>query len=64
MEKSISMNWSLCCLCRNWNNGRGADSFRMNGPFSGYVDNLESHQCMLNGHERKSLDKCNKFAKR
>lgn len=65
MEKAVSMNNTFCCLCRNWNNGRGADSLRMmNGGLHAYVDNQEKHQCIATGRETQALYKCNKFAKR
>lgn len=66
MEKTIGRNNHFCALCRNWNNGRGADTLKPKGMNSFSVDNTEEHPCIINSFKRKALNGggCHDFASR
>lgn len=64
MVKKASKNSKFCALCRNYNNGWGAMSLKVEGIHFVSFDFSEVQICSLNGIKRSAWHSCGNFISR
>lgn len=64
MIKKASKHAKYCALCRNYNNGWGAISLKVEGVNFVSFDFAEVHACSLNGLKRSAWHSCSNFVSR
>ncbi len=64
MLKKVSKNIKCCALCKNYNNGWGASSLKVEGRLFVSYESTEKRICSINGITRDAWFKCEKFVSR
>lgn len=64
MKKTVDKTWKCCALCRNYNNGLGPQSLKVEGRHLISYESTEKQICSINGITREAWFKCEKFSPR
>lgn len=64
MKRTVQKTWKCCALCKNYNNGWGPRSLKVEGVHLVSYESTEKHPCSLNGTIKEAWVCCPKFESR